>query len=101
MKKSIGAVLSVALLLTGHPMTFAQKGKPLYTAPLGIQTFTFRKSFPNDVAKTLDTIKMMGFTELEGGSNRVPPEEFRKMCEERGITIPSTGAGFEQLMKSP
>lgn len=68
---------------------------------IGRAGFTFRKSFPVDVAKTLDTIKMMGFTELEGGSNRIPPEEFRKMCEERGISIPSTGASFELLMRAP
>jgi sugar phosphate isomerase/epimerase len=98
MNKSIGIVLLACLLF---PDAFAQKGKPLYTAPFGVQAFTFRKSFPIDVAKTLDTIKMMGFTELEGGGNRMSPEEFRKLCEERGISIPSTGAGFEQLIKSP
>lgn len=80
---------------------FAQSGKPLYTAPLGVQTYSFRKSFPNSIEKTLDTIKMMGFTEIEGGGNRIPPEDFRKKCEERGISIPSTGAGFEELERSP
>ena len=75
--------------------------KPLYTAPLGVQAYTFRKSFPIDVAKTLDTIKMMGFTEIEGGPGRISPLEFKKLCNERGISIPSTGAGYEQLVKSP
>lgn len=96
-------VLLVLTALSGinqQPVS-AQSGKPLYTAPLGIQAYTFRKSFPIDVEKTLDTIQMMGFTELEGGSNQVPPEEFRRMCEERGIIIPSTGASFEELMRSP
>src|SRR5687768_1636493 len=68
--------------------------KPLYTAPLGVQAYTFRHSFPKDVAATLDTIKMLGFTELEGGGGRMAPEEFRKMCEERGISIPATGTGY-------
>ncbi len=31
----------------------------------------------------------------------MPPEEFKRLCEERGISIPATGAGFEQLMRSP
>ncbi|HMF71192.1 MAG TPA: sugar phosphate isomerase/epimerase [Flavitalea sp.] len=79
----------------------AQKGKPLYTSALGVQGYTFRKSFPIDVAKTLDTIKMMGFTELEGGGGRMPLAEFKKLCDERGISIPSTGAGYEQLVRSP
>jgi sugar phosphate isomerase/epimerase len=81
--------------------TNAQTGKPLFTAPLGVQTYTFRRSFPNDVAKTLDTIQMMGFTEIEGGSNRMTPEEFKKLCSDRGITIPSTGVGYEQLVRGP
>lgn len=93
-------VFSTLSATTQQPVS-AQSGKPLYTAPFGIQAYTFRKSFPIDVEKTLDTIKMMGFTELEGGSNRVPPQEFRRMCEERGITIPSTGASFEELMRAP
>lgn len=75
--------------------------KPLYTAPLGVQAYTFRHSFPKDVAATLDTIKMLGFTELEGGGGQMPPEEFRKMCEARGISIPATGTGYEQLVKDP
>lgn len=79
----------------------AQSGKPLFTAPLGVQSFTFRKSFPNSIEKTLDTIKMLGFTELEGGGGRIPPEEFKKLCDARGISIPGTGAKFEDLQQSP
>ena len=52
----------------------------------------FEEALATDVAKTLDTIKMMGFTEIEGGRNRMTPEEFKKLCDERGISIPSTGA---------
>ncbi len=93
-------LLAIAVVSTDQPAVYGQK-KPLYTAPFGVQAFTYRHSFPKDVAATLDTIKMMGFTELEGGGGRVPPEEFRKMCEERGISIPSTGAGYEQIVNDP
>ncbi len=81
---------------------FAETGlaqKPLYTAPLGVQTYTFRRSIGIDPAKTLDTIKMMGFTEVEGGGAN--PEQFKKLCDERGISIPSTGASYEKLVKAP
>ncbi|HET9747598.1 MAG TPA: sugar phosphate isomerase/epimerase [Chitinophagaceae bacterium] len=71
--------------------------KPLYTAPLGIQTYTFRRSIGRDPAKVLDTIKMMGFTEIEGGGGRMHPADFKKLCDERGLTIPSTGAGYDEL----
>ncbi len=75
--------------------------KPLYTAPLGIQAYTFRRSFPVDAAKTLDTIKMMGFTEIEGGGGNISPQEFKKLCNARGISIPSTGASYEELVQHP
>jgi sugar phosphate isomerase/epimerase len=101
MNKGIVLLLLIGVLLSEQKITFAQSGKPLYTAPLGVQAYTFRKSFPIDVAKTLDTIKMMGFAEIEGNSNGVSPEEFKKMCDERGISIPSTGGDFKQLMTSP
>src|SRR4029079_3216089 len=79
----------------------AQTGKPLFTAPIGVQAYTFRRSMPNDVAKVLDTMKMMGFTELEGGNGRLSVEEFKKLCNDRGIKIPSMGVGYEQLVSAP
>ncbi|MEQ8686185.1 MAG: sugar phosphate isomerase/epimerase [Imperialibacter sp.] len=79
-----------------------KKGDPLYTAPLGVQAYTFRKSFPNGVEATLDTIASLGFTELEGGAPRgMTGEEYRKLCEARGISIPGTGSGYDQLVKDP
>jgi sugar phosphate isomerase/epimerase len=75
--------------------------KPLFDAPLGVASYTFRKSFPVSVAATLDTIKMLGFTEIEGGGGNLSPEEFKKLCDERGIRIPGTGAGYEQLVNNP
>src|SRR4029079_11008329 len=98
MKKRSLTLLVTAILVFSE-IGFAQK--PLYTAPLGVQTYTFRRSIGNDPAKTLDTIKAMGFTEVEGGGGRIAPEDFKKLCDERGISIPSTGADYNQLVKSP
>ncbi|MGC1242410.1 MAG: sugar phosphate isomerase/epimerase [Chryseosolibacter sp.] len=102
-KYTLSILLLAAAMAVEVSSVYAQKKKkPLYTAPLGVQAYTFRHSFPKDVAATLDTIKMLGFTELEGGGGRdMSPEEFRKMCAERGISIPATGAGYEQLVKDP
>ncbi len=80
--------------------TIAQN-KSLYTAPLGIESYTFRNSFPKDIVKTLDTIQQFGFTEYEGGSYGMEPEAFKKLCDERGIKIISTGADYGELVKSP
>ncbi|MEP7252453.1 MAG: sugar phosphate isomerase/epimerase [Ginsengibacter sp.] len=101
MKKPILYVAIISICLSIAHTTLAQSGQRLYTFPFGVEAYTFRKSFPIDVAKTLDTIKAMGFTEMEGGSNKMPPEEFKKMCDARGISIPATGADYNQLVKAP
>ena len=93
MKKQTLLVLAILFL---NEIVSAQK--PLYTAPLGVQTYTFRRSIGNDPVKVLDTIKKLGFTEIEGGGGRMHPSEFKKLCDERGISIPSTGAGYEDLV---
>jgi len=101
MNKSVKPVFFFVIAICSISFVGAQNARSLYNAPLGVQAYTFRKSFPISIPKTLDTIKMLGFTEIEGGSNRMSPQEFRKLCEERGIKIPSTGASYEQLAKSP
>jgi sugar phosphate isomerase/epimerase len=101
MKKYSALILLLSFALFMYGPSFAQNNKPLYSAPLGVQAYTFRKSFPIDVAGTLDTIKFMGFTEIEGGGGRMPPAAFKKLCDERGISIPSMGVGYEFLNKYP
>ncbi len=92
------ARLLVIGLLIGLSQVVAQK--PLYTWPLGVEGYTYRNSWPRGVAQTLDTIRMLGFTELEGGA-RMEPHAFRRLCDERGISIPSIGADYDQLVKHP
>jgi sugar phosphate isomerase/epimerase len=100
MKKYITLVLCITALVQ-NKAALAQTGKPLYTAPLGVEAYTFRNSFPIDIAKTLDTIQMMGFTEIEGTGGKIPPAEFRQLCDARGIKIPATGADYGAVVKSP
>ena len=85
-----------------HGAVHAQKqGEALYSGPLGVQAFTFRNFFPKDFIATLDTISAMGFTEIEGGGSSVSDDDYRRLCEERGITIPSVGSSFQQLEEEP
>ncbi|MEO8860226.1 MAG: sugar phosphate isomerase/epimerase [Ginsengibacter sp.] len=100
MNKLFTTVLLVSFLSTSGNI-FAQSSKPLYTAPLGVEAYTFRKSFPINIAKTLDTIQMMGFTEMEGGGEGMDPAAFKKLCNDRGINITSYGTDFGNLIKSP
>lgn len=96
--------LLLIVWMTGSLNGWAQKpkkGDPVFVAPLGVQTYSFRNYFPKDFIGTLDRIKDMGFKEIEGGGGRIPAEEFKRLCAERGISIPATGCGFEQLEKDP
>jgi sugar phosphate isomerase/epimerase len=95
MRKSLLTLLLLAFVAP----TFAQG---LYQAKFGIQTYSFRNSFPKGVAQTLDTIKSFGITELEASApGNMSNEEFKKLCDERGLSIPSTGCGYDQLVKDP
>lgn len=81
---------------------FAQNSKPLFTAPIGVQAYTYRNSFPVNAAATLDTIKSLGITEIEGPNPKnVSPEELKKMLDERGIAMPSMGADYGAITKDP
>ena len=98
-------IFILAVLLSGllPALTFAQQqGEPLLQVPLGVQSYSFRNHWANGVEATLDIIQEMGFKELEGGAPKgMSAEEFVKLCEARGISIPSTGTGFEALEADP
>lgn len=107
MKNTIKLLILFLSILMIQSSVFAQKGKSkskkIYNAPFGVQGWTFRKQFPADGAvSTLNLIQKMGITELESGAAKgTANEEFKKLCNDRGITIPSTGSSFEDLEKDP
>lgn len=102
MKKTLTLmILALAWIISPQETSAQKKGDPLLQAPLGIAAYSFREHFPKDVVATLDVIQKMGFTEYEGGSAGMDPAEFKKLANDRGINIPSTGTGFEQLEKDP
>ncbi|KAB7727975.1 TIM barrel protein [Rudanella paleaurantiibacter] len=96
------AAALLSLSLSAPSLVSAQSGKPVYTFPLGVQTYTYRNMMPKDVVGTLDLIKSLGITEIEGGVPKgMSTEEFLKLLNERGIKVTSTGAGYEQIVKDP
>jgi sugar phosphate isomerase/epimerase len=100
MKNSV--IISSLLFLFGLTNAFAQNKKPLFTAPIGVQAYTYRNSFPQGVAATLDTVKSLGITEMEGPNPKnVSPDDFKKMLDERRISMPSIGADYVMLTKDP
>ena len=60
----------------------------------GVVSYTFRNSFQNNVAATLDTIKSLGFTNIEF-SNLFgkTAAELRRLLDERGLVCTSYGVG--------
>jgi sugar phosphate isomerase/epimerase len=81
---------------------FGQSKSTLFTAPIGIEAYTYRNSFPINVAATLDTIKSLGITEMEGPNPKnVSPEEFKKLLAERGIKMTSIGLDYGAITKDP
>jgi sugar phosphate isomerase/epimerase len=81
---------------------FAQKSKPIFTNAIGIQAYTYRNSFPNGVAAVLDSVKALGITEMEGPNPKnISPQEFKKLLDERHITMPSIGVDYNMISQSP
>ena len=103
MKNLTIPLVTCFLLLTSCASTskIGKKGTPIFVAPVGVQAYSFRNYFPKDMIGTLDRIQAMGIKEIEGDSGRLPPEEYKKLCDARGITIPSTVASFEELRDDP
>jgi sugar phosphate isomerase/epimerase len=78
--------------------SFAQTGGPLFTNAIGVQAYTYRNSFPGGVVAVLDSVKALGITEMEGPNPKnIGPEEFKKLANERGISIPSIGVDYGLL----
>ena len=100
MKKS-GLILGIFIFLAATAV-IAQSSKPLFTNKIGVQTYTYRNSFPAGVALVLDSIKALGISEVEGPNPKnSSPEEFKKMLDERGISMPSMGADYGSISKDP
>jgi sugar phosphate isomerase/epimerase len=92
----------ILLTLIASTYCFAQKNKPLFNYPLGVQSYTYRASFPNSVVATLDTIKALGITEMEGPNPKnISPEEFKKLLDERNIKMPSIGLDYNLVVNNP
>jgi sugar phosphate isomerase/epimerase len=97
-----GSSLCLLLFAMGLGISFAQSGKPLFTNAIGVQAYTYRNSFPSGVAAVLDSVKALGITEMEGPNPKnISPEEFKKLLDERGISMPSIGVDYGLITKDP
>ena len=98
--KQLIKLMCLSLALFSVRESLAQ-GKAVYTNPIGLQAYTFRGSWDKGIEATLDTIKRLGVTEMEGGPIKgMTTEELRKQLDKRGIKMVSIGADYNKLAES-
>ncbi len=99
--KNLSYLLYTLLILTG--MNQHGIAQALFPQMPGVQAYSYRVNFKKDVAATLDTIRDLGFKEIECGVSPygLTTEAFKKMLDDRGIKAPSVGAGYEELVNDP
>src|SRR5437762_13933931 len=71
-----------------------------FKGPLGLQLYTLRESFKTNVPATLDKVKALGFTEIEGGGDYgLGVEKFNALLQERGLKMVSASFGYDAMKK--
>src|SRR5688572_2718161 len=73
-----------------------------FKGPIGLQLYSLRGKFAKDVPGTLDLVKSNGIKYVElAGTYNLPPEQFRKMLDERGLVAISGHFGYDRYAKDP
>ena len=81
-------IVIVLLLSLMSPLAqAAQVGiGPSFKGPLGLQLYSLRDMFATNVPGALDTVKKLGFTNVElAGTYGLTPEQFRAQLDARGL----------------
>ncbi|MCK0189803.1 sugar phosphate isomerase/epimerase [Arenibacter sp. F20364] len=69
---------------------------------VGLQLYSLRNQFKEDIPSTLKLINDWGITILEGGDTYgMPEEEFKGLLAKNDLKMVSIGAGFDVLDKTP
>ena len=84
----------IAIVLFGTTNVLAQE--------VGLQLYSLRNQFKEDIPSTLKLINDWGITVLEGGdSYGMPEEEFKGLLAKNNLKVVSVGAGFNDLANAP
>jgi len=74
----------------------------LFSQEIGLQLYSLRNEFKNDVPGTLAMIKEWKIKQIEGGGTyNLSKDEFKKLLRQNNLQMVSYGAGFEELAKDP
>jgi sugar phosphate isomerase/epimerase len=105
--KTILPLLAVGLLLgfafPGAETTDSKAGiGPSFKGPVGLQLWSLRDQFAEDVPGTLKMVQDMGFRYVElAGTYGLSPAEFRKKLDAHGLKPISAHFSYEQFRDNP
>jgi sugar phosphate isomerase/epimerase len=100
---------SILFLLLLVSALFASQSKdrsagtgPGFKGPVGLQLYSLRDQFKNDVPGTLDQVKQFGIKYVEtAGTYGVAPEKFRELLDARGLKAVSGHFPYEKCRDNP
>jgi sugar phosphate isomerase/epimerase len=73
---------------------------PSFKGPLGLQLYSLRADFAQDVPGTLDRVKKFGFKYVElAGTYNLPPEKLKELLDARGLVAISGHFPFDRFRK--
>ena len=98
--------ITLGLALSAAPGIAAGKNgvgtSKQFKGPVGVQLYSFRDSFKNDVPGTLDKVKHFGFEYVElAGTYGQSPERFGQELARRGLKAVSGHFGYELWRDNP
>lgn len=96
-------LLLLSFLVTATLVTLAcaaDQPTDIFKGPVGLQLYSLREQFKQDVPGTLDKVKSLGFKLVEtAGTYGLPPAEFRELLTQRGLVAVSAHFQYEPLTK--
>jgi sugar phosphate isomerase/epimerase len=89
-------------VLTVFGYTFFFALKSLTAQEIGLQLYSLRNEFKQDVPGTLARIKEWNIKEIEGGGTYgLPVDEYKKLLSQNKLKMVSYGADFKELEENP
>ncbi len=75
---------------------------PKFKGPIGLQLYSLRADFSNNVPATLDLVKKLGFKYVElAGTYGLSAEEFKKLLKDRGLIAVSAHFPYDRYKSDP
>jgi sugar phosphate isomerase/epimerase len=71
-------------------------------APVGLELYSLRNQFKDDVPGTLALVRQWGITEIEGGDTYgLSVDKFKKLLKENKLKMVSVGSDYNELKDNP